>query len=206
MLLTSTQVTESRFPATELVDGYDIYSVDTYLDQITNTLRAWEVGASSDNGQVILRAQDVNDVIFPVTTAEDEEGYSVDQIDDFLDEVVRTLQHYEARATASAAVSTEGRPLTAEDVSHLTFTTVKLQEGYDREQVDTVRDKIALALRAREAGTWVGGPFGMLTSTDVRKLGFQRTMFHTGYDPNEVNAFLDDVARTLAEYETRSCA
>lgn len=199
MLLTSTQVTEARFPATEYQDGYDIHSVDTYLDQITSTLRAWEHGASDGEGKAILRSQDVHDVIFPITTAVDEEGYSVEQIDDFLDEVVRTLQHYEARANANVP----GRPLTAEDVSHLVFTTVKLQEGYDREQVDTVRDKITQTLRAREAGTWVGGPYGMLTSTDVRQLGFQRTMFHTGYEPNEVNAFLDDVARTLAGYEAQ---
>ena len=84
------------------------------------------------------------------------------------------------------------------------FTTVKLQEGYDREQVDTVRDKITQTLRARESGTWVGGPYGMLTSTDLRQVGFQRTMFHTGYEPSEVNAFLDDVARTLAGYEAQS--
>lgn len=204
MLLTSNQATEAHFPSSTEQEGYDMPSVDAFLKRITHSLRAWELGSGQAGPAAVLSAQEVNAVAFPVTSPGLQEGYLVGQIDDFLDEVVRTLEHYEARATATFSASTQARPLGSQEVSELVFTTVKMREGYDRDQVDVLRDKITATLRAREDGTWAGGPYGMLTSTDVRKIGFQRTMFQTGYAPNEVDAFLDDVARTLAAYESGS--
>ncbi len=202
MLLTSSQVTEARFPSSTEQEGYDMPSVDAFLKRIAHSLRAWELGSQKASPASVLSAQEVNAVAFPVTSPGQDEGYLVEDLDGFLDEVVRTLEHYEARATATFTASTKARPLSSQEVGGLVFTTVNMREGYDRDQVDVLRDKITATLHARENGTWVGGPYGMLTSTDVRKIGFQRTMFQTGYAPHEVDAFLDDVARSLAAYES----
>ena len=85
-----------------------------------------------------------------------------------------------------------------------TFRVVKLRGGYERQAVDAFMTRIVATLRAHEAGTWRrGGPDGLLTSADVLNIKFQATAFRSGYEQDEIDEFLDDVAQALAAYEVR---
>ena len=48
-----------------------------------------------------------------------------------------------------------------------------------------------------------GGPDGLLTSADVLNIKFQATAFRSGYEQDEIDEFLDDVAQALSSYEVR---
>ena len=118
--------------------------------------------------------------------------------------------HYKARAAAIAggsgtgADAGAGAALTADETARRTFRVVKLRSGYDRQAVDAFMTRIVATLRAHEAGTWRrGGPDGLLTSADVLNIKFQATAFRSGYEQDEIDEFLDDVAQALSAYEVR---
>lgn len=84
------------------------------------------------------------------------EGYSPDEVDDFLDEVVaefRRLQKEEADlrlATSSDRLPFAASPLiTPEDVVSKRFGATKFRVGYDQDEVDDFLDEIVVALRRR---------------------------------------------------------
>ena len=207
MLLTADHVEQMHLPTTTSREGYEKSSVDAYLEEIVATLRAWETEADGAAPDYVLRSGDVTGAAFPTTH---DEGYEEERVDDFLDDVVSTLVHYEARAAAAAggsgtgADAGAGAALTADEAARRTFRVVKLRGGYDRQAVDAFMTRIVATLRAHEAGTWRrGGPDGLLTSADVLNIKFQATAFRSGYEQDEIDEFLDDVAQALSAYEVR---
>ena len=207
MLLTADHVEQMHLPTTTSREGYEKSSVDAYLEEIVATLRAWETEADGAAPDYVLHSGDVTGAAFPTTH---DEGYEEERVDDFLDDVVSTLVHYEAGAAAAAggsgtgADAGAGAALTADGAARRTFRVVKLRGGYDRQAVDAFMTRIVATLRAHEAGTWRrGGPDGLLTSADVLNIKFQATAFRSGYEQDEIDEFLDDVAQALAAYEVR---
>ena len=210
MLLTADHVEQMHLPTTTSREGYEKSSVDAYLEEIVATLRAWETEEDGTAPDYVLHSGDVTGAAFPTTPATHDEGYEEERVDDFLDDVVSTLVHYEARAAAIAggsgtgADAGAGAALTADGAARRTFRVVKLRGGYDRQAVDAFMTRIVATLRAHEAGTWRrGGPDGLLTSADVLNIKFQATAFRSGYEQDEIDEFLDDVAQALAAYEVR---
>ena len=210
MLLTADHVEQMHLPTTTSREGYEKSSVDAYLEEIVATLRAWETEADGAAPDYVLHSGDVTGAAFPTTPATHDEGYEEERVDEFLDDVVSTLVHYEAGAAAAAggsgtgADAGAGAALTADETARRTFRVVKLRGGYDRQAVDAFMTRIVATLRAHEAGTWRrGGPDGLLTSADVLNIKFQATAFRSGYEQDEIDEFLDDVAQALAAYEVR---
>ena len=210
MLLTADHVEQMHLPTTTSREGYEKSSVDAYLEEIVATLRAWETEEDGAAPDYVLHSGDVTGAAFPTIPAAHDEGYEEERVDDFLDDVVSTLVHYEARAAAIAggsgtgADAGAGAALTADGAARRTFRVVKLRGGYDRQAVDAFMTRIVATLRAHEAGTWRrGGPDGLLTSADVLNIKFQATAFRSGYEQDEIDEFLDDVAQALAAYEVR---
>lgn len=211
MLLTADHVEQMHLPTTTNREGYEKSSVDAYLEEIVATLRAWETEADGAAPDYVLHSGDVTGAAFPTIPAAHDEGYEEERVDDFLDDVVSTLVHYEAGAAAAAggsgtgADAGAGAALTADGAARRTFRVVKLRGGYDRQAVDAFMTRIVATLRAHEAGTWRrGGPDGLLTSADVLNIKFQATAFRSGYEQDEIDEFLDDVAQALAAYEVRN--
>lgn len=210
MLLTADHVEQMHLPTTTSREGYEKSSVDAYLEEIVATLRAWETEADGAAPDYVLHSGDVTGAAFPTIPAAHDEGYEEERVDDFLDDVVSTLVHYEAGAAAAAggsgtgADAGAGAALTADGAARRTFRVVKLRGGYDCQAVDAFMTRIVATLRAHEAGTWRrGGPDGLLTSADVLNIKFQATAFRSGYEQDEIDEFLDDVAQALAAYEVR---
>ena len=210
MLLTADHVEQMHLPTTTNREGYEKSSVDAYLEEIVATLRAWETEEDGAAPDYVLHSGDVTGAAFPTTPATHDEGYEEARVDEFLDDVVSTLVHYEARAAAVAggsgtgADAGAGAALTADETARRTFRVVKLRGGYDRQAVDAFMTRIVATLRAHEAGTWRrGGPDGLLTSADVLNIKFQATAFRSGYEQDEIDEFLDDVAQALSAYEVR---
>lgn len=211
MLLTADHVEQMHLPTTTSREGYEKSSVDAYLEEIVATLRAWETEEDGAAPDYVLHSGDVTGAAFPTIPAAHDEGYEEERVDDLLDDVVSTLVHYEARAAAIAggsgtgADAGAGAALTADETARRTFRVVKLRGGYDRQAVDAFMTRIVATLRAHEAGTWRrGGPDGLLTSADVLNIKFQATAFRSGYEQDEIDEFLDDVAQALAAYEVRN--
>ena len=210
MLLTADHVEQMHLPTTTSREGYEKSSVDAYLEEIVATLRAWETEADGAAPDYVLHSGDVTGAAFPTIPAAHDEGYEEERVDDLLDDVVSTLVHYEAGAAAAAggsgtgADAGAGAALTADETARRTFRVVKLRGGYDRQAVDAFMTRIVATLRAHEAGTWRrGGPDGLLTSADVLNIKFQATAFRSGYEQDEIDEFLDDVAQALSAYEVR---
>ena len=211
MLLTADHVEQMHLPTTTSREGYEKSSVDAYLEEIVATLRAWETEEDGAAPDYVLHSGDVTGAAFPTIPAAHDEGYEEERVDDFLDDVVSTLVHYETRAAAIAGGpgaggtgAGAGEAMTADGAARRTFRVVKLRGGYDRQAVDAFMTRIVATLRAHEAGTWRrGGPDGLLTSADVLNIKFQATAFRSGYEQDEIDEFLDDVAQALAAYEVR---
>ena len=211
MLLTADHVEQMHLPTTTNREGYEKSSVDAYLEEIVATLRAWETEEDGTAPDYVLHSGDVTGAAFPTIPAAHDEGYEEERVDDLLDAAVSTLVHYEAGAAAAAggsgtgADAGAGAALTADGAARRTFRVVKLRGGYDRQAVDAFMTRIVATLRAHEAGTWRrGGPDGLLTSADVLNIKFQATAFRSGYEQDEIDEFLDDVAQALAAYEVRN--
>ena len=211
MLLTADHVEQMRLPTTTSREGYEKSSVDAYVEEIVATLRAWETEADDAAPDYVLHSGDVTGAAFP---AIHDEGYEEERVDEFLDNVVSTLVHYETRAAAGASAGAPGTgagdgvgagaTMTADEIARRTFNVVKFRGGYERQAVDAFMTRIVATLRAHEAGTWRrGGPDGLLTSADVLNIKFQATAFRSGYEQDEIDEFLDDVAQALAAYEVR---
>lgn len=211
MLLTADHVEQMRLPTTTNREGYEKSSVDAYVEEIVATLRAWETEADDAAPDYVLHSGDVTGAAFP---AIHDEGYEEERVDEFLDNVVSTLVHYETRAAAGASAGAPGTgagdgvgagaTMTADEIARRTFNVVKFRGGYERQAVDAFMTRIVATLRAHEAGTWRrGGPEGLLTSADVINIKFQATALRSGYEQDEVDEFLDDVAQALAAYEVR---
>ena len=104
-ILTSNDVDNVRFTATQFREGYSQSEVDSFLEKIAITLkvlqeRADSSGYASDSAHVeVLTVDDVQNVKFAATRLR--EGYEQDEVDRFLDHVVETLRYLEGGAQAS---------------------------------------------------------------------------------------------------------
>ncbi|KAF0847523.1 DivIVA domain-containing protein [Nocardia caishijiensis] len=120
-------------------------------------------------------------------------GYHADEVDAFLEKVSATLHGHGG--------------LTADDVRHVHFGAPRFGgRGYQADQVDDFLDRVRTELEHRQKG---GSPVpaprtgdehaAMLTPDDVHRMRFsQSAVGRRGYHEEEVDAFLDLVAATLA--------
>ncbi len=99
-MITAEDVRSRKFSTTKFREGYDIEEVDTYLDQIGQTLKSLEGGAAP-TAPGLLGPEDVLAKVFD--TVKFREGYALDEVDDLLDVVVQALQEHRARALATGA-------------------------------------------------------------------------------------------------------
>jgi DivIVA domain-containing protein len=118
-------------------------------------------------------------------------GYHADEVDAFLELVSATL--------AGQGV------LTADDIRHVVFDAPRFGgRGYQADQVDEFLDQVRLELEFRQRGARPvpaagNGSGSLLTPDDVHRMQFTRApVGRRGYDTDEVDAFLDLVAATLA--------
>ena len=144
-------------------------------------------------------------------------GYSTEEVDAFMQEVVAALRSWETGTAVGALPPADGSEpaehdsrgagasygvLTSRDVTSKIFTSTRFRNAYEPDQVDAFMREAAAALLAWETGTVVGAPQKMLTAQDVMDAKFQASSkFGEGYEQDEVDEFLDDVAGTLRAWE-----
>lgn len=90
----------------------------------------------------MLTADDVLNARFTATKFT--YGYDQDDVDDFLDRVVRTLRGIESGTPADDTV-------TAHTVRDVTFQPTRFREGYDMQQVDDLLERVRQTLDASPA-------------------------------------------------------
>ena len=96
-VLTSQEVMNAKFSQATF-EGYEQGAVDAFLDRVITTLQAWDLDSAQPAGtsQAALTSHDVLNTKFSI--AKFFGGYEQDEIDEFLDTIMRTLRDYEARA------------------------------------------------------------------------------------------------------------
>ncbi|WP_328403250.1 DivIVA domain-containing protein [Nocardia sp. NBC_00403] len=134
--------------------------------------------------------EDVSRTHFPMPPV-GHRGYHADEVDAFLELVAATL---DGRGT-----------LTADDIRHVAFDAPRFGgRGYQADEVDEFLDQIRIELEFRQLGTRPvpasgNGSGPLLTPDDIHRVRFtQAPIGRRGYDTDEVDAFLDLVAATLA--------
>jgi DivIVA domain-containing protein len=134
--------------------------------------------------------EDVSRTHFPMPLL-GHRGYHADEVDAFLELVAATLDGQGA--------------LTADDVRRVAFDAPRFGgRGYQADQVDEFLDRVRVELEFRQLGTrpvpaGANGSGPLLTPDDVQRMQFtQAPVGRRGYDTDEVDAFLDLVAATLA--------
>ena len=104
-ILTSNDVDNVRFTATQFREGYSQREVDRFLEKVANSLKVLQERADSSgytpaSAHVeVLTVDDVQNVKFAATRLR--EGYEQDEVDSFLDHVVETLRYLEGGAQVS---------------------------------------------------------------------------------------------------------
>ena len=158
-------------------------------------------------------------------------GYSTEEVDAFIQEIIAALRAWETGAAAGAPQPDDdgGAPghdaqsagaLTSEDVLNKKLQVTRFREGYEQDEVDELLDEVVQTLRAWETGAApqpdddggapghgarpAGAPAGVLTSEDVLNKKLQVTRFREGYEQDEVDELLDAIMRVLRGYEARS--
>ena len=188
-VLTSQEVHQTRLPLVRFRPGYLKEEVDALMAQIADTLQALEARtaagdsstapvpgagptASSYPGVALLTAEDALNQKFQVTFKKGG-GYDQDEVDEFLDEVVTTLQAYERTVptgtapsrpvtmlqAAAAQAGASGPRLHAQQVRSTRFSvTRRFHEGYIAQDVDAFMERIAATLQAYEEHTRGSAP------------------------------------------------
>lgn len=138
----------------------------------------------------LVTPEDVRSTRFATPTL-GHRGYHADEVDAFLELVAATLAGHGAVA--------------ADDLRQVRFDAPRLgQRGYRADQVDEYLDQLRAELEFRQRGIRPvpaanGNGQAMLTFDDVRRMRFsQAPVGRRGYNEEEVGAFLDLVAATLA--------
>lgn len=110
-VVTADEVLSHELPVTGFRPGYEQRDVDTLLDEVIATLRAYEQGGRLAR---MATADDVLSAQFRSTQFR--AGYETSAVDDFFDTVVATLRHYEGGAApaAQASVTIEQAPAISE--------------------------------------------------------------------------------------------
>lgn len=103
----------------------------------------------SEDAPQLLTSEDIFSAQFPATKFRD--GYDQNQIDDYLDEVVRVLSYYEAlNAAPEAEVDLAYITVRGRDVREVDFDYTRMRVGYDQDAVDDYLDQVAATLEAYE--------------------------------------------------------
>ena len=103
----------------------------------------------SEDAPQLLTSEDIFSAQFPATKFRD--GYDQNQIDDYLDEVVRVLSYYEAlNAAPEAEVDLAYITVRGRDVREVDFDYTRMRVGYDQDVVDDYLDQVAATLEAYE--------------------------------------------------------
>lgn len=103
----------------------------------------------SEDAPQLLTSEDIFSAQFPATKFRD--GYDQNQIDDYLDEVVRVLSYYEAlNASPEAEVDLAYITVRGRDVREVDFDYTRMRVGYDQDAVDDYLDQVAATLEAYE--------------------------------------------------------
>ena len=168
----------------ETAGFYDAAKVDAFREKIRDTF----LGATRSP----VRADNVRGKQFP--SSGDNPGYDKTQVDAFLD----------AAGIRLAAMESTDRPegplvsgaILAKWADSTRFSTSRLRVGrYDTAEVDAFRDAVRDTFLAvgRSPLTWRAPPGKQFTTT--RRL-------RPGYDPEQVDAFLDNAERKLAAMES----
>lgn len=140
----------------------------------------------------MMTPEDVSRIHFDMPTF-GHRGYHAEEVDAFLELVAATLDGHGA--------------LTADDIRHVAFDAPRFgARGYQADQVDEFLDRVRAELEHRQNGTRPlpaggngPGPAPLLTPDDVHRMRFtQSSVGRRGYHEEEVDAFLDLVAASLA--------
>ncbi|WP_194949147.1 DivIVA domain-containing protein [Actinomyces trachealis] len=105
--LTASSTRAQSFAVVRFRQGYRVQDVDRLMNEAATTLAAWEAagadaattpGAVTAAGSAVpagvsLQSRQVSDVLFPTTMFRP--GYDQEEVDEFLDEVARTLRTWE---------------------------------------------------------------------------------------------------------------
>mgnify|MGYP000951781333 CR=1 FL=1 len=98
--LTSHDVLNTKFSIAKFFGGYEQDEIDEFLDEVTETLRAWEKRTAADPSQPaapgMLTSGDVLNKKFSVGKFFG--GYEQDEVNELLDTITRVLQDYESRS------------------------------------------------------------------------------------------------------------
>ena len=99
-------------------------------------------------------------------------GYSTEEVDAFIQEVIAALRAWETGTVVGAPSPADGGPagyggqttgapygvLTSRDVTSKKFVSTRFREGYEQGQVDAFMQKVAETLRAWETGAAAAAP------------------------------------------------
>ncbi|PRX95529.1 DivIVA domain-containing protein [Allonocardiopsis opalescens] len=139
--VTIAEVQAVRFPY--VLRGYDPQTVDRLIGVYIARLEGGERGGREPRRVPVSSALwELSDRVersqFPTTRFR--EGYDEQDVDTFLDRVVRTLR------------GTDPQPLNAAQVRATRFSTTRLRPGYDTAAVDALLEEVAAALERHERG------------------------------------------------------
>jgi len=210
-MLTSSAVLDARFTVTRFREGYDQNEVTEFLHQASAALAAWEHGSGAPG----LSGDDVVKQRFTPTKFDN--GFDQDEVDVFLDRVVVALREHAAAPPTVAftlpvaeatpvAEPVEAQPalVASSSMPGATFSRTRFRQGYSVSGVDGFLAAARTVIAGYErAGMLTAEP--ALTAADVVNVRFKPTSFRTGYDQDEVAAYLTRIIETLGYYE-RSAA
>lgn len=105
MLLTAQDIRDHSFDTVRLTEGYDVNEVDQFLDRVEHTLE-FLASPQADQATIpssldIVTPQEVREFTF--NQVHFKEGYDVNEVDQFLDDVTATLQSYQLQAQQKAS-------------------------------------------------------------------------------------------------------
>ncbi len=166
--LTEAQVRATRFPKVRLHEGYDIAEVDAFVAKIAERYHDLDYQLARYRVRVVNDPDQRRALTEPVTTPSPgvtpetidaarfttvrlREGYDMQEVDEFLDIAKRNLQlRYEAqdRLHAGGSFRSLDVGLLSKHIENVEFTTVRLREGYDMQEVDEFLDALDEQIRA----------------------------------------------------------
>ena len=164
--LTDAQVRGTRFPKVRLHEGYDVAEVDAFVALIAERYRDLDYQLTRHRVRVVSRPEIVTqpasepaqpavtpNVIDAVqfTTTRVREGYDMQEVDEFLDIARRNLQlrlDARTRLMAGDTMTSLGVGLRSDHIDTVEFTTVRLREGYDMQEVDEFLSALIEEFRA----------------------------------------------------------
>ncbi|WP_396445917.1 DivIVA domain-containing protein [Actinomadura sp.] len=163
--------TGARLPV--VMRGYDRHQVDTLLKRVSQAL---------DGGPPIT-VDEVRETRFDVVLR----GYDHRAVDELLRECIRELQ------AKGPVAERAGRPRARPDwlinwIQNARFASSGLRAGYDVRDVDAFLDRVIAGLR---------GTAPPVTARDVRETVFRVVRLLPGYEEQEVDRFLVQLASAL---------